>query len=226
MRRQLASHLVFALVLSLVFTPIHAPPAGLCPFAAGLAAALARGRLYPEALSARTLAAYNECVARARSDQVVAGVVIAIMLLPFAAMLLGPALVGGAAAPGLFGAAATSSGLATLGGGALAIGGGGMAAGSAVVTTLAGVASGALGLGLSGVLSGANMANEACRNSSVPARASVEDTYSYPSGTVMYRGRVYVNAAREPRLLDGTLYTPQGAVWYVGPFDEGLPRPC
>jgi hypothetical protein len=58
------------------------------------------------------------------------------------------------AAPGTVGAAATSSGLATLGGGSIAAGGGGMAAGEVVVQGIVAIGS------ASGVVGGTNQENQ------------------------------------------------------------------
>ena len=209
---------VFILAIVAIFA---STPAKLeaCHDANILVNLIKKEHLYPVLIGKRINSTYTGCVnlkAEAHTSSMIVGAVIGTILLTLLAGPIGAAI-GGAAMPGLAGAAAISHGLAMLGGGAIAVGGLGMSAG---MITLA-VTGGGMG---AFVLSG-NIDDTKCLQEALTlVQPKYTDMYCYDSECkhTWYSGMI---SGQVPS-GDGILFDIAGRKSYSGVFADGLPEGC
>jgi hypothetical protein len=150
-----------------------------------------------------------EKVKKCRADEnmeILAAGAVGLGILAIFAPFLAPAF----AAKGLFGAAAVSNGLATIGGGALAAGGAGMLGGTIVLATAGGFGGSVIGY--------LNLENKCFRKAVRKIPKKYKDFILWENGNVMYSGDF------ENGLFNGTgvFKAADGKIIHTGRFLNGL----
>ena len=165
-------------------------------------------QLLPSKLSTRLHNQYMECEEQKQKNQIGAAIVLGCL----AFMVSGP--IGAAfAGPTLFGAAATSHGLAVLGGGSLAAGGFGMAGGTFLIST-------------SGCILGKSLVDLGqCAPNPIGVH---QDFYFHESGKQAFSGFIQIigNPIKNIMFLNGTLFDSNGEILYDGKFVNNVPMSC
>jgi hypothetical protein len=175
-----------------------------CEMAQMLHTSINSQRLFPSKLSGRMQKQYTQCEEQKQQNRVAANAVVGVALL----FLTGP--LAAAFAPGLFGAAAVSHGLAVLGGGSLAAGGFGMTGGTLLISTAGSIFGQALvGLG-------------DCKPNPIGMH---EDFYSFDSGKIAFSGTIQVTS-KDILFSKGKLFDPNGKMLYSGKFVNNIPSTC